>query len=93
MPPFTGWYQGPDVIADLIDTQCPGGARDMPMLPRTSNGQPAFGLYLRAESEEERFLPFQLQVLELTGDRVSHVVVFFDTDSFIRPRAAAGARR
>jgi RNA polymerase sigma-70 factor (ECF subfamily) len=87
MPPFTGWYQGPETIAALIDRQCPGGANDMPMLPTTCNGQPAFGLYLREggqQQDEERFLPFQLQVLELRGARVAHVVVFFDADSFSR---------
>ena len=84
MPPFTGWYRGPEVIAGLIDTQCPGGPHDMPMVATTSNGQPAFGLYLREGGEGTRFLPFQLQVLELDGDRVSHVVAFFDTDSFAR---------
>ena len=82
MPPFTGWYQGPAVIAALVDTHCPGSAGDMPMLPTTSNGQPAFGLYLREKGDPERFLPFQLQVLELDGARVSHVVAFFDADSF-----------
>jgi RNA polymerase sigma-70 factor (ECF subfamily) len=81
MPPFTGWYQGPEDIAALVDTHCPGDARDMPLLPTTSNGQPAFGLYLRVPGEE-RFLPFQFHVLELDGDRVSHVVSFFDTDCF-----------
>ena len=84
MPPFTGWYQGPQQIAALVDTHCPGGAHDMPMLPTACNGQPAFGLYLREHEGADRFLPFQLQVLELEGDRVKHVVVFFDTDAFAR---------
>jgi RNA polymerase sigma-70 factor (ECF subfamily) len=83
MPPFAGWYQGPENIAALVDTHCPGGPGDMPMLPTTCNGQPAFGLYLREEGTD-RFLPFQLQVLELDGERVAHVVVFFDPDAFAR---------
>ena len=52
-------------------------------VPATANGQPAYGLYLR-EAGGDRFLPFQLHVLELDADRVSHVVVFFDTDNFAR---------
>ena len=32
MPPFTGWYLGAENIGRLIDTQCPGGSHDMPML-------------------------------------------------------------
>src|SRR5688500_4406605 len=38
MPPFTGWYAGATTIGELIDTQCPGGENDMPMLPTTANG-------------------------------------------------------
>jgi RNA polymerase sigma-70 factor, ECF subfamily len=83
MPPFAGWYQGPETIAGLIDTKCPGGVHDMPLVPTACNGQPAFGLYLRdSEYDGERFRPFQLHVLELRGAQVSHVVVFFDLDSF-----------
>ena len=35
MPPFTGWYRGAENIGRLIDTQCPGGIHDMPMLATT----------------------------------------------------------
>ena len=47
MPPFTGWYAGAENIGRLIDTQCPGGVHDMPMVATSANGQPAFGLYMR----------------------------------------------
>ena len=80
MPPFTGWYRGAETIGKLIDTQCPGGAHDMPMVATTANGQPAFGLYMRAP--EGDFVPFHLQVLTLDGDRVSHVGAFFDQRLF-----------
>ncbi len=83
MPPFAGWYQGPRTIAELVDTQCPGGTYDMPMLPTTCNGQPAFGLYMREEGPDgDVFRPFQLQVLELEGALVKHAVVFFDPAYF-----------
>lgn len=83
MPPFAGWYRGGRTIATLSGTHCPGGSYDMPLLPTRCNGQPAFGLYLRdAESERERYLPFQLHVLELRGPLVRHAVVFFDTAYF-----------
>lgn len=82
MPPFTGWYSGATTIGALIDTQCPGGSFDMPMLATTANGQPAFGLYMR--TPEGDFVPFHLQVLELDGDRVRHVSAFFGTDVFRR---------
>jgi len=82
MPPFTGWYSGATTIGELIDTQCPGGEYDMPMLPTTANGQPAFGLYMR--TPEGDFVPFHMQVLELEGDRVKHVSAFFGDDVFRR---------
>jgi RNA polymerase sigma-70 factor (ECF subfamily) len=80
MPPFTGWYSGPEAIGRLIDTQCPGGACDMPMLATTANGQPAFGLYMRHDGGD--YLPFHLQVLTLGADGVEHVAAFFDASLF-----------
>jgi RNA polymerase sigma-70 factor (ECF subfamily) len=80
MPPFAGWYQGAENIGRLIDTQCPGGMRDMRMLATTANGQPAFGLYMRAPDGD--FVPFHLQVLALDGARVDHVVAFFGEGLF-----------
>jgi len=82
MPPFTGWYSGATTIGELIGTRCPGGVHDMPMLPIKANGQPAFGLYMRAPDGD--FVPFHLQVLELDGDRVKHVSAFFDHAVFRR---------
>jgi RNA polymerase sigma-70 factor (ECF subfamily) len=78
MPPFTSWYQGAENIGRLIATQCPGGVYDMPMLPTTANGQPAFGLYMR--QPEGHFEPFHLQVLELHGTVVRRVAAFFGAD-------------
>ena len=80
MPPFTGWYVGAENIGRLIDTQCPGGVHDMPMLRTTANGQPAFGLYMR--QPDGSFAPFHLQVLTLDGDKVTHVGAFFDAALF-----------
>jgi RNA polymerase sigma-70 factor, ECF subfamily len=76
MPPFTSWYAGAENIGNLIASQCPGGVHDMPMLPTTANGQPAFGLYMR--QPDGHFEPFHLQVLELDGTRVRRVGAFFD---------------
>jgi RNA polymerase sigma-70 factor (ECF subfamily) len=80
MPPFTGWYRGAANIGRLIDTQCPGGVNDMPMIETRANGQPAFGLYMRTPQGD--FTPFHLQVLDLDGDRVRHVGAFFETSLF-----------
>ena len=68
MPPFAGWYQGADNIGRLIDTQCPGGVHDMPMLrdPR----QRAAGVRpLHAHRRTAHFEPFHLQVLTLGAGR------------------------
>ncbi len=80
MPPFIGWYEGPEDIGALIDRQCPGGVHDMRMLPTQANGQPAFGLYMRTEAGD--FAPFHLQVLTIGKSGVRHVAAFFDLDLF-----------
>ena len=81
MPPFTGWYQGPQTIGALISSQCPAsGPADMRMVRADANGQPAFALYMRDADGVHR--AFQIQVLTVTDDGVSHVGCFFDTDLF-----------
>jgi RNA polymerase sigma-70 factor (ECF subfamily) len=80
MPPFEGWYQGPENIARLIDTRCPAdGPGDMKLVPTRANGQYAFGLYMR---HGDTYRPFNLPVLTLTPDGVSHVTAFFDERLF-----------
>jgi len=80
MPPFTGWYQGAEDIARLIDTQCPAqGPGDMRLIPTQANGQYAFGLYMR---DGDVYRPFNLPVLTLTPAGVSHVACFFDLRLF-----------
>jgi len=76
MPPYTGWYQGPQNIITLIHQQCPAESPgDMRMIPLIANGQPAAAMYMRAG---DLHLPFQLHVLDINEDRVSHVVAFLD---------------
>jgi RNA polymerase sigma-70 factor (ECF subfamily) len=80
MPPFLGWYQSPDDIGRLISHQCPANAAgDLRMVPTAANGQPAFGMYLRAEGA---YTPFQLHVVTLSDAGISHVTAFFDTALF-----------
>jgi RNA polymerase sigma-70 factor, ECF subfamily len=80
MPPYTGWYQGPRDIITLIHQQCPAESPgDMRMIPLVANGQPAAAMYLRAGGVH---LPFQLHVLDMRADGVSHVVAFLDDTLF-----------
>jgi RNA polymerase sigma-70 factor (ECF subfamily) len=76
MPPFDGWYQGPENIVTLSKTHCPAeGAGDMRFLRTTANGQPTAALYMlnRETGEHEEF---QLHVLEIRPGGVGHVVAF-----------------
>jgi RNA polymerase sigma-70 factor (ECF subfamily) len=82
MPPNTGWYQGPQDIITLIHRQCPAESPgDMRLIPLVANGQPAAAMYMRAG---EVHVPFQLHVLEMSNDRVSHVVAFLDDALFAK---------
>ena len=88
MPPFLNWVRGASRISRLVDLQCPAGPGDMRLLPTSANGQRAFAVYLRGAGGG--FHPFQLQVLELRGPAVEHVVAFFDLrlfESFRLPEA------
>jgi RNA polymerase sigma-70 factor (ECF subfamily) len=80
MPPFIGWYQTPDHIGQLIDTECPAGPGQLRMLPTHANGQPAFGMYMLGGDGAWR--PFQLHVLTLSPAGIAHVVAFFDLSLF-----------
>jgi RNA polymerase sigma-70 factor, ECF subfamily len=46
-----------------------------------ANGQPAAAMYMRAG---EVHVPFQLHVLDVSADRVSHVVAFLDDALFAK---------
>ena len=87
MPPFVGWYQGPESIGRLISLHCPAEAPgDMRMVPIEANGQPGFAMYMRDGAAHRAF---SLAVLTLSGARVSHAVTFFDVglfDAFGLPR-------
>ena len=84
MPPFDGWYQGPQAIGTLTRHQCPADAPgDMRLIPTTANGQPAAALYMRDfDGEGTSHVAFQLHVLDVSEDGISHVVAFLDTALF-----------
>jgi RNA polymerase sigma-70 factor (ECF subfamily) len=82
MPPFDGWYQGPEAIVTLTRVHCPAeGPGDMRFIRTTANGQLAAALYM-LNRESDKHEAFQLHVLDIQPDGVSHVVAFLDTSLF-----------
>jgi RNA polymerase sigma-70 factor (ECF subfamily) len=79
MPPYAMWLNG---AADIGRWMLgPGiGCRGSQLLPTEANGGPAFGQY-RVDPEGGH-APWALQVLELSGDRISGFHTFLDTDLF-----------
>jgi RNA polymerase sigma-70 factor (ECF subfamily) len=82
MPPFDGWYQGPEAIVTLTRVHCPAeGPGDMRFIRTMANGQPAAALYM-LNRETGKHEAFQMHVLDMKADGVSHVVAFLDTSLF-----------
>jgi RNA polymerase sigma-70 factor (ECF subfamily) len=82
MPPFDGWYQGPEQIVTLTRVHCPAeGPGDMRFLRTTANGQPAAALYM-LNRDTGKHEAFQLHVIDVKPGGVSHVVAFLDTSLF-----------
>lgn len=81
MPPFPGWYHGPEQIGTLIRTWCPArGPGDMRLRPTSANGLPVFAVYLRDADGTHR--AFQLQQLRAGPGGVEHVTAWFAPRSF-----------
>jgi RNA polymerase sigma-70 factor (ECF subfamily) len=82
MPPFDGWYQGPEQIVTLTRVHCPAeGPGDMRFLRTTANGQPAAALYM-LNRDSGKHEAFQLHVIDVKPGGVSHVVAFMDDTLF-----------
>ena len=79
MPPYAMWLRGSANIGRWFAG--PGiGCQGSLLLPTSANGCPAFGQY-RIDPEGGH-KPWALQVLELSGDRISGFHSFLDTDLF-----------
>ncbi|MDQ3660481.1 MAG: sigma-70 family RNA polymerase sigma factor [Actinomycetota bacterium] len=75
MPPYELWLRGHGDIRRWC--LGPGiGCDGSRLVPTAANGAPAFGQYKPAEGGYE---PWSLQVLEMSGDRISGIVFFLDT--------------
>jgi hypothetical protein len=73
MPPMALEYEGRDVVA-LFCAMLFGAGRRFDLVPTRSNGQPAFGAYLRTPTGISHGVG--LYVLTLTGDRISAMTRF-----------------
>jgi len=81
MPPFTMWIQG----VDQLPTWYLGygiGCKGSRMVPLVANGMPAFGQY--KPGPDGGYVPWSIQVLEISGGRVAHIHHFLDTNLFAR---------
>jgi RNA polymerase sigma-70 factor (ECF subfamily) len=78
MPPYELWLQThEDVVKWCLG---PGiGCRGSRLIPVEANGRPAFGQFKPSE-DGESLEPWSLQVLEISGDRLSGITFFLDTD-------------
>ncbi len=77
MPPYELWLQTHEDIVNWC--LGPGiGCRGSRLVPTMANGSPAFGQY-KPDPDGGGFIPWSLQVLELTGGRIGGITFFLDT--------------
>ena len=80
MPPYELWLQThEDVVKWCLG---PGiGCKGSRLIPTMANGRFAFGQY-KPDPENGGLAPWSLQVVEISGDRISGIVFFLDTARF-----------
>ena len=78
MPPYELWLQThEDVVKWCLG---PGiGCRGSRLVATMANGSPAFGQY-KPNPDGEGYVPWSLQVLELSGRRIAGITFFLDTE-------------
>jgi RNA polymerase sigma-70 factor (ECF subfamily) len=77
MPPFAMWLRGAGDIGRFM--LGPGaGCRGSRLIPRAANGCPAYGQY--KPDPQGGHMPWALQVLEISGDRITGIHSFLDTE-------------
>jgi RNA polymerase sigma-70 factor, ECF subfamily len=80
MPPYPMWLQGTDEIARWMlgpGIECRGSR----LIPFSANGRPAFAQY-RPSGPGGRHEPWNIHVVEISGDRVAAITYFLDTKLF-----------
>jgi RNA polymerase sigma-70 factor, ECF subfamily len=75
MPPYTMWLRGHEAIRSWLLGRG-AGCRGSRLIPTAACGCPAFGQYRQGGDQ-----PFALIVLEGTGDRLTSMTSFLDTET------------
>ncbi len=77
MPPYALWLQThADIVGWCIG---PGiGCQGSRLVPASANGMPAYGQY-KPDPVAGGWAPWSLQVVETTGDRITGITFFLDT--------------
>jgi RNA polymerase sigma-70 factor, ECF subfamily len=76
MPPFAMWLQGATAIGRWMVQPGPSACRGSRLLPTSANGSPAFGQY-RADPAGG-YSPWAIQVLEISGGKITGMSFFLD---------------
>jgi RNA polymerase sigma-70 factor (ECF subfamily) len=76
MPPFALWLQGAEDICRWMVQPGPDECRGSRLLPTSANGWPAFGQYRVDPGGGWR--PWAIQVLEVSGGKVTTMSFFLD---------------
>jgi len=76
MPPFAMWIQGSRNITTFMLEPAPSSCKDSVLVPLSANGSPAFAQY--KPDPEGGYLPWAVQVLEVTGGRIAQMSFFLD---------------
>ncbi len=79
MPPFAMWIRRAENIGRWMVEPSPSGGRGSRMLATAANGCPAFGQY--RPDPAGGHTPWALQVLEISGDRISAYHAFLDAEA------------
>lgn len=80
MPPYSLWLRGHEAIAGWLlgrGVDCRGSR----LLPTAASGSPAFGQYRPGATPGEPHRPWSLVVLECSGERISALNHFLDTEA------------
>jgi RNA polymerase sigma-70 factor (ECF subfamily) len=79
MPPYKLWLSGrDDILGWWFGTGI--GCSGSRLIPTVANGSPAFGQY-KPGGPDGSYTPWELQVLELSGEGIAEFTFFLDTET------------